>query len=329
MMPAAQQTALHPKAHVLGIEIDAVDMEAALAEAATALHDSRKGYVCLVGVHGIMEARRSPRFAEVYAGAKMNLPDGMPLVWVGNLQGRASMKRVFGPDLMLEIFRRKEFAGFTHFLYGGQDGVAEQLRDKLTWQFPWARIVGTYTPGFHDLTHAEEEQFLSEIDAVRPDIVWVGIGCPKQELFMSRYLPLLHTTLMFGVGAAFDYHTGRIRDCAGWIKRCGLQWLHRLLQDPRRLWRRYLRNNPAFVWHIALQFAGLRRSPGTPRATARTPAEHIGKPLPFRLRRIAEMLKGRLRIFQGRYEEVEVGWVDVADRKDTQALRGRRMDRES
>jgi len=265
-----RQTALHPTARVLGVEINAVDMEAALAQAATALHTSRKGYVCLVGVHGIMEARRSARLAEAYAGAQMNLPDGMPLVWVGNMQGRASIDRVFGPDLMIEIFRRKQFAGFTHFLYGGQEGVAELLREKLARQFPWARIVGTYTPGFHDPTRAEEEQFLSEINALKPDIVWIGLGCPKQEIFMSRYLPLLDTTLMIGVGAAFDYHTGRIRDCAGWIKRCGLQWLHRLLQDPRRLWRRYLRNNPAFLWHIALQFAGLQRRPRTLPPTALT-----------------------------------------------------------
>jgi N-acetylglucosaminyldiphosphoundecaprenol N-acetyl-beta-D-mannosaminyltransferase len=268
MRQAAPQTALNPTAHVLGVEIDAVDMEAALARTATALHASRKGYVCMVSVHGIMEARRSPRLAEIYTRSEMNLPDGMPLVWVGNMQGRASIGHVSGPDLMIEIFRRKQFAGFTHFLYGGQEGVAEQLRDKLTQQFPWARIVGTYTPGFHDLTPAEEDRLLSEIKAAKPDIVWIGLGCPKQELFMSRYLPMLDTTLMFGVGAAFDYHTGRIRDCAGWIKLCGLQWLHRLLQDPRRLWRRYLRNNPAFLWHIALQLAGLQRDPGTQRTAA-------------------------------------------------------------
>jgi N-acetylglucosaminyldiphosphoundecaprenol N-acetyl-beta-D-mannosaminyltransferase len=146
--------------------------------------------------------------------------------------------------------------------------VAEKLRAKLTQQFPWARVVGTYTPGFHDLSSAEEEQFLSEINALMPDIVWVGLGCPKQELFMSRYLPLLDTTLMFGVGAAFDYHTGRIHDCAGWIKRCGLQWLHRLSQDPRRLWRRYLHIVPVFLWHIALQFARSRCAPRAPQSVA-------------------------------------------------------------
>jgi N-acetylglucosaminyldiphosphoundecaprenol N-acetyl-beta-D-mannosaminyltransferase len=104
---------------------------------------------------------------------------------------------------------------------------------------------------------------------LKPDILWVGISCPRQEEFMGRYLPMLDTKIMFGVGAAFDYHSGRIRDCSDWIKRAGLQWLHRLLQDPRRLWRRYLRNNPAFVWRIALQFAGLRRYPPAPATAAR------------------------------------------------------------
>jgi len=250
---------VHPAASVLGIDVDALDMEGALSRVARALRDGRKGYVCVAGVHGIMEAHRSPEIAAVYDGAAMTIPDGMPLVWVGHMQGHASMRRVTGPDLMLEVFRRKEFAGVTHFLYGGVEGVAEELRDKLTAQFPWVRIVGTGMPPFEDLSAAEEREFLARIAELKPDIVWIGLGCPKQELFMARYLPLLETTLMLGVGAAFDYHTGRIRDCSEWIKLAGLQWLHRLLQDPRRLWRRYLRNNPAFVWHVAGQFIGLGR----------------------------------------------------------------------
>jgi N-acetylglucosaminyldiphosphoundecaprenol N-acetyl-beta-D-mannosaminyltransferase len=254
-------TELHATARVLGVEVDAVDMEASLTHIATSLRNARKGYICLAGVHGVMEAHRSALVAQVYAGAEMAIPDGMPLVWVGRMQGHASMQRVTGPDLMLEIFRRKEFAGFTHYLYGGVDGVAEELRAKLTQQFPWAQIVGTCTPPFHELSSVEEQQLVANITELKPDIIWVGLGCPKQELFMSRYLPMLDTTLMFGVGAAFDYHTGRIRDCAEWIKLAGMQWLHRLWQDPRRLWRRYLRNNPAFLWHIGLQLSRLRRYP--------------------------------------------------------------------
>ena len=146
-----------------------------------------------------------------------------------------------------------EFAGCTHFLYGGKRGVAEDLRDNLLRRFPWARIVGTHTPPFRDLTLEEEDSLAARIHALKPDMIWVGISTPKQERFMMRFLPLLDSTLMFGVGAAFDFHTGRIQDAPRWVKRAGLQWLHRLIQDPRRLFWRYCRNNSAFLWHIALE----------------------------------------------------------------------------
>jgi N-acetylglucosaminyldiphosphoundecaprenol N-acetyl-beta-D-mannosaminyltransferase len=191
----------------------------------------------------------------------MIVPDGMPLVWVGRMQGYEAMRRVTGPDLMLEVFRRKEFATVTHFLYGGREGVADDLRERMKARFPWAQIVGSWMPPFRALTAEEETQLVDRMRVLKPDILWVGISCPKQEQFMFRYLPLLQTKLMFGVGAAFDYHAGRIRDSAPWVKRAGLQWLHRLWQDPRRLWRRYLRNNSAFLWRLALQAAGLRRYP--------------------------------------------------------------------
>jgi N-acetylglucosaminyldiphosphoundecaprenol N-acetyl-beta-D-mannosaminyltransferase len=246
-------------AHVLGIDVDPVDMDGAVIHIAEALEEERKGYVCVAGVHGIMEAQRDTRLPRIYADSEMTIPDGMPLVWVGRLQGHANMQRVTGPDLMLEIFRRPEFAMRTHFLCGGANGVADELRARLLARFPHLRIVGTYTPPFHAHSAIEERELIDAVARCKPDIVWVGISTPKQELFMAHYLPLLDTKLMFGVGAAFDYHTGRIRDCAGWIKRAGLQWLHRLLQDPKRLWRRYLRNNPAFLWKIALQLSGVRQ----------------------------------------------------------------------
>jgi N-acetylglucosaminyldiphosphoundecaprenol N-acetyl-beta-D-mannosaminyltransferase len=245
-------------ARVLGIDVDPVDMDGAVAHVAEALEEQRKGYVCVAGVHGIMEAQRDSRLPRIYAESEMTIPDGMPLVWVGRLQGHANMQRVTGPDLMLEIFRRPEFALRTHFLCGGATGVADELRDRLLERFPHLRIVGTHTPPFHTLSVTEEDELIDAVARCKPDIIWVGISTPKQELFMARYLPLLDTKLMFGVGAAFDYHTGRIRDCADWIKRAGLQWLHRLIQDPKRLLRRYLRNNPAFVLKIALQLSGVR-----------------------------------------------------------------------
>lgn len=248
-------------ANVLGVRVNALDMERTLARIKEALVARAKGYVCMAGVHGIMEAQRNPGVECAYAGAMMTLPDGRPTVWVGRWQGHDGMRQVTGPDLMLEVFRRKEFAEYSHFLYGGKPGIAEELAEKLTGRFPWARIAGTYTPPFRDLSIAEAGDLIKRIRYLKPDIIWVGISTPRQELFMRNYLPLLETTLMFGVGAAFDFHTGRIKDCSEWVKRAGLQWLHRLVQDPRPLWWRYLRNNPAFVWKIALQLAGMRTYP--------------------------------------------------------------------
>jgi len=247
-----------PRANVLGIQVEALDMERALSRIANALRTGHKGYVCAINVHSVMEAQRDADLAATFAGAEVTVPDGMPTVWVGRLQGHRHMQRVAGPDLMYEIFRRNEFAGCKHFFYGGNEGVAQELAANFGRRFPWVRIVGTYTPPYRSLTRTEEQCLINTVSACKPDIIWVGISTPKQEKFMRRYLPELETRLMFGVGAAFDFHTGHIQDCPEWIKRAGLQWLHRLVQEPKRLWWRYLRNNPAFLFQIALQLTGLR-----------------------------------------------------------------------
>ena len=263
----------HPAAKLLGISIEALNMELTLKRISGELELRRKGYICMAGVHGIMEAHRNAELAAIYAGSSITVPDGTPTVWVGRWEGHKAMQRVAGPDLMLEVFRRKQFAAYTHFLYGGEEHVAEELRERFTQRFPWARIVGTYTPPFRDLNAEEEESLIARIRELKPDIIWVGISTPRQERFMHRYLHRLDTTLMFGVGAAYDFHTGRIQDAPQWIKTIGMQWLHRLLQDPRRLWKRYLRNNPAFMWHIALQLSGLRQYPATRLAYLPAPLE--------------------------------------------------------
>jgi N-acetylglucosaminyldiphosphoundecaprenol N-acetyl-beta-D-mannosaminyltransferase len=250
-------------AKLLGISVEPLDMESAVARVADELKARRNGYACFIGVHGIMEAQRDPVLAQAYARAVLKVPDGTPTVWVGRWQGFTEMQRVAGPDLMLEILRRKQFANCSHFFYGGKEGVAEELRDRLTQRFPWVRIVGTHTPPFRDLTLHEEESLATRIRELKPDMIWVGISTPKQERFMMRFLPLIDSTLMFGVGAAFDFHTDRIKDSPQWVKRAGMQWLHRLIQDPRRLFWRYLRHNSAFLWHITLQLTGMRTYPQT------------------------------------------------------------------
>lgn len=246
------------KVNVLGIGIDAVNMEEALERIAAELEQHRKGYVCLAGVHGVMEAQRDPTLAAIYAGAALTAPDGMPTVWMGRNQGYKEMERVPGPDLMLEVIGREEFRQYSHFFCGGKVGVAGELQEKLLACYPFVKIKGIYTPPFGPMTHAQDMELIEMVARLQPDIIWVGISTPKQERFMAHYLPLLDTSLMFGVGAAFDFHTGRIADCADWIKRAGLQWLDRLIQDPKHLWKRYLRNNPPFLFYSFLQLTGLR-----------------------------------------------------------------------
>lgn len=230
------------RANLLGVEIDALNMTLAISLIAERLRSGPKGYVCAVSVHGVLEALRNKAVADALAQAAIALPDGTPTVWVGRLQGCRPIDHVTGPAIMREICSRIEFRGYSHFFYGGQPGVAEELAAGLLRQYPWVNVVGTYTPPFRELTADEESQLISNINQLNPDIVWVGISTPRQDLFMRKLLPHLQTRLMFGVGAAFDFLTGRIRNCPPWMKRAGLHWLHRLAQDPRRLWRRNLGN---------------------------------------------------------------------------------------
>lgn len=252
-------------ANVLGVSIDAVDMERALSTVQDRMQQGPSGYVCFVDVHGILEALKSETVAEAYEQAAMALPDGTPTVWVGRAQGLREIHYVTGPGLMEEIFRRPEFAGYSHFLYGGEPGVAEELAATLCRRFPWTRIAGIYTPPFRELTQEEEEDLVAEIRRLKPDIVWVGISTPRQDVWMRRMMPRLDTRMIFGVGAAYDFLTRRIRLCPEWMKRAGLHWLHRLAQDPARLWSRNVKNM-AFLWHIALQLTGARRYPMRRRA---------------------------------------------------------------
>ncbi len=248
----------HPHADVLGVKISAIDPEQAVKLAGQWIEAGSRGYICVTGVHGVMEAQSDDELRRILNHAVLNAPDGMPMSWVGWLQGFKKMDRVFGPDFMLAMCRLSVERGYRTFLYGGKPGVAQLLRATLERRFPGLQVVGTYTPPFGCLTLGEEREICERVLATRPHIVWVGLSTPKQERFMAQFVDRFQAPLLVGVGAAFDFHTGQIRDCSAWVKRAGLQWLHRLMQDPRRLWRRYLRNNPAFLWQIARQLCGLR-----------------------------------------------------------------------
>jgi N-acetylglucosaminyldiphosphoundecaprenol N-acetyl-beta-D-mannosaminyltransferase len=249
----------YPRANVLGVGVHAVDMRSAVQMIAEAVKEHRPGYVCATSVHGVMEAQHDSALRNVLSNAFLVVPDGMPTVWIGRLQGLRNMRRVFGPDLMLAVFGDPALRNCRHFLYGGDSGVAQELQASLQRRFPYAHIVGTYTPPFRPLNQSEDNELRELIQQLHPDILWVGLSTPKQERFMAEYLPRLDTTLMIGVGAAFDYHTGRLKDSPRWMKQLGLQWLHRLVQEPKRLWKRYLINNPLFLSQAILQMTGIRR----------------------------------------------------------------------
>jgi len=225
----------------------------------SAVSQSRKGYVCVTGVHGIMEAQKDPAFRSILNRSMLTTPDGMPTVWVGWMNGHSQMRRVYGPDFMLNVCSVSVQKGYTHFLYGGVDGVADRLKSELTTKFPGLQIVGTYTPPFRPLNRVESADLQHRISKSRPDFFWVGLSTPKQERFMAEYLPKLDAKVMVGVGAAFDIHTGRAKDSPDWVKNAGLQWLHRLLQEPSRLWKRYLINNPVFMYKMTSQLLGLTK----------------------------------------------------------------------
>jgi N-acetylglucosaminyldiphosphoundecaprenol N-acetyl-beta-D-mannosaminyltransferase len=271
---AAQQTIVVPCANVLGVRVSAVDLKSAVDLSDQWIRSaSGHAYICATGVHGVMEAHADSEVRRVLNHALINVPDGMPMSWVGHLQGFRNMDRVFGPDFMISMCRLSVERGYRSFLYGGKPGVAPLLGETLQRKVPGLQVVGTYTPPFRSLNSDEEKELLAQVRESRPHILWVGLSTPKQERFMAQYVDCLQVPLMVGVGAAFDFHTGAIRDCSQWVKRSGFQWLHRLIQDPRHLWKRYLRNNPAFLWHIALQLSRLRQYPSGLQAASMGPRQ--------------------------------------------------------
>lgn len=249
------------RVNVLGVGLSVLNLRTALDAIAEAVRTRRKGYLCVTGVHGVMEAQADENFRRILNGAFLCTPDGMPMVWLGKIHGHADMRRVYGPDLMLDVCAWSETSGCRHFFYGGADGVAELLAQRLKAKFPKLEVAGTYTPPFRPLNDGEVKNLQAQIAAARPDILWVGLSTPKQEKFMAEFLPKLDVTLMAGVGAAFDFHAGRVKQAPRWMQRSGLEWFYRLCQEPRRLAKRYLKNNPRFALKIAGQLSGLKKYP--------------------------------------------------------------------
>lgn len=241
---------------VLGVQLSALNPELARQAILDAIARRRKGYVCVTGVHGVMEAQDDPALRDIHNRAFLCTPDGMPMVWLGRRRGHPHVRRVYGPDLMLDLMAAP---GVRHFFYGGAPGVTAVLRQKLEARFPGVQITGVFEPPFRPLTEAELAALARQVAEARPDIMWIGLSTPKQERFMAAHLERLETILMIGVGAAFDFHAGRVPQAPRWMQRAGLEWFYRLCREPRRLGPRYLKNNPRFLCYLMLESLGLRR----------------------------------------------------------------------
>jgi len=242
---------------VLGVPIAALDLERAADQVEAWIRAGARTYVTVTGVHGVMESQRDPAVKAIHRRAGMCVPDGMPMVWVGRLYGHRGMRRVYGPDLMLEISRRSVDKGYTHYYFGGKAGVPERLESRMTERFEGLRVVGTRSPPFRPLTAREEDDLREEIEALGPDVLWVGLSTPKQERWMATHVGKLNAKVMIGVGAAFDMHAGLLRQAPAWMQASGLEWFFRLCMEPGRLWKRYLNNNPRFMVRIMGQLLGL------------------------------------------------------------------------
>jgi N-acetylglucosaminyldiphosphoundecaprenol N-acetyl-beta-D-mannosaminyltransferase len=244
---------------VLGVGVTAISMSDALRTIEGWIEARCPNYVCVTGVHGVMESRSDPELRNIHNRAGMVTPDGMPLVWLGRLKRLNWVERVYGPDLLLEMARLSLRKQYRHFFYGGGGGVAELLAARLCQRFPGLQVAGTYTPPFRALTAAEDEKVVAQINASGADIVWVGLSTPKQERWMAQHVGRLRAPVLIGVGAAFDFHAGLKRQAPRWMQRSGLEWTFRFATEPRRLAGRYLKNNPRFVLLAVAQHLGLDR----------------------------------------------------------------------
>lgn len=215
--------------------------------------------VCVSNVHSVIEARLKPAFRTVLNSAALCVPDGMPIVWMGRYFGFQLRRRVYGPDLLLEFFRTTQFDGHKHFFYGGAPGVPEALAANLADLYPSVRIVGMYSPPFRSLSLSEDTAVVEMINRADPDVLWVGLGCPKQEMWMDEHRERLNARAIVGVGQAFAIHAGVLRQAPEWMREHGLEWLYRLLKEPGRLWKRYLVYNTMFLFLVVLQLLHLKK----------------------------------------------------------------------
>lgn len=245
---------------VLGVRVDAVQIPAVVRQMERWVADrvvSR--FISVANTHVVMEAQQDPSFRELINSAELCVPDGMPLIWCGRIRGHELRRRVYGPELMLTFCRETAAKGYRHYLYGGASEATAQLVKYLQQSCPGIQIAGSYSPPFRPLTREEDDDVVQSINSAVPDVLWVGLGCPKQERWIYEHRERLTVSVMVAVGQAFDLLSGRKKPAPVWMSENGLEWLFRLLQEPRRLWRRYLVYNTKFIYSMSLELLGVKR----------------------------------------------------------------------
>lgn len=247
------------RVNILGVGIHAVNLDDVVDRIERFVAERGTHYVCVSNVFSIMMSQRDTEFRRITNEADLAVPDGMPLAWLVGWHGHDQRDRVYGPDLMLACCERSIETGTSHFFYGGARGVPQLLAQKLTERFPGLKVAGCYSPPFRPLTPAEDAEVVRMINDSGADVVWVGLGAPKQERWMAQHAGRIKAPVMVGVGAAFPFHTGTVKQAPKWMQKSGLEWLFRLCVEPRRLWRRYLLNNPLFILLTLCQLTGLKK----------------------------------------------------------------------
>jgi N-acetylglucosaminyldiphosphoundecaprenol N-acetyl-beta-D-mannosaminyltransferase len=243
-----------PVRDILGIPIAMTDYDGAMDVMDRMVESREPGYVIAAAVHVVMVGQEDPEVRDALLGSSLTLPDGMPVVWAANWLGENLPDRVYGPELMRRYNDRCAERGHRVWLYGGRDqGSLVQLALSMRRKHPGIRVVGGYSPPFRALREEEEDAIVAQINEAQPDVLWVGIGVPKQEKWMARLRDRLDVPVMCGVGAAFDFHAGRVSQAPDWMQERGLEWTYRIAQEPRRLLPRYLYYNPRFLAAIAGQ----------------------------------------------------------------------------
>lgn len=241
-----------PYFNILGVHIAATDMEGALGYIRENIEQLSGNYICVSNVHTTIMSYEDKTYCSIQNHAAMALPDGRPLSIYARSHGCQTMERVTGPDLMCEFLESENGRGLKHFFYGGTEKTLEDLINKVQERNPHAEIAGWYSPPFRTLTEEEDREVVKKINEAEADIVWVGLGAPKQEIWMANHKDQVKG-LMIGVGAAFDYYAGNIKRAPLFLQKTGLEWMFRLLQDPKRLWKRYFVTNTKFIWLIIVK----------------------------------------------------------------------------